>query len=162
MPGPGTRPVPNLSITAESFDSADARRLVAALDAGFSDLYLPEQRFGPNLKAAHLEKGRGMFLVARDGDRAIGCGAVRLLDPITVEIKRMYVEPDYRGRGVGKAVLDRLEQAARELGAHRLVLETGVYQEAAIALYRGAGFTSIDCWGQYASSATSVCLEKLV
>jgi putative acetyltransferase len=160
MPAPGSRP--NLSITAESFDSADARRLVAALDAGFSDLYLPEQRFGPNLKAAHLEKGRGIFLVARDGDRAIGCGAVRLDDPMTAEVKRMYVEPDYRGRGVGKAVLDRLEQAARELGAHRLVLETGVYQEAAIALYCHAGFTRIDCWGEYASSATSVCMEKIL
>jgi putative acetyltransferase len=72
----------------------------------------------------------------------------------------MYVEPDYRGKGVGRAVLARLEAAARELGVERLVLETGVYQEAAIALYRRAGFTQVDCWGEYTTSPTSVCFEK--
>jgi putative acetyltransferase len=149
-----------LSITAEPFDSDDARRLVAALDASLTELYPPEQRFGPNLKAEHLEAGRGAFLVARDGDRAVGCGAIRLLDPTTAEAKRMYVEPDHRGRGVGWAVLTSLEAAAKQLGVHRLVLETGVHQEAAISLYRRAGFTQIDCWGEYASSPTSICFEK--
>jgi putative acetyltransferase len=150
----------NLSITPEPFDSHDARRLVAALDASFSELYLPEQRFGPNLKAEHLKAGHGTFLVARDGDRAVGCGAIRLLDPTTAEAKRMYVEPDYRGKGVGRAVLTSLEASARRLGVTRFVLETGVHQEAAIKLYRRAGFTEVDCWGEYASSATSVCFEK--
>src|SRR5579864_1139190 len=101
----------SLSITAEPFDSHDARRLVAALDAGLADLYTPEQRFGPNLKVEHLADGRGIFLVARDGDRAVGCGAVRLIDPTTAEAKRMYVEPDHRGKGVGWAVLASLEAA---------------------------------------------------
>ena len=153
-------PDPSVSVTAEPFDSPDARRLVAALDAGLAELYPPEQRFGPNLKAEHLEPGRGAFLVARDGDRAVGCGAIRLIDPTTAEAKRMYVEPDSRGRGVGWAVLTGLEAAARQLGVQRLVLETGVHQEAAIVLYRRAGFTQIDCWGEYASSATSICFEK--
>jgi len=150
----------SLSITVEPFDSDDARRLIAALDAGLSELYPPEQRFGPNLKAEHLENGRGTFVVARDGDRAIGCGAIRLIDRTTAEAKRMYVEPDQRGKGVGWAVLTSLEAAARQLGVQRLVLETGVHQEAAIALYRRAGFTEIDCWGEYASSPTSICFEK--
>jgi ribosomal protein S18 acetylase RimI-like enzyme len=57
-------------------------------------------------------------------------------------------------------VLLNLEAAARELGARCLVLETGVYQEAAISLYRRAGFTQIDCWGEYVSSPTSICYEK--
>ena len=150
----------DLSITAEPFDSPDARRLVAALDAGLAELYPPEQRFGPNLKAEHLEAGRGTFLIARDGGRAVGCGAIRLIDPSTAEAKRMYVEPDQRGRGVGAAVLAGLEAAARRLGARRVVLETGVLQEAAISLYQHAGFTPLDCWGEYASSPTSICLEK--
>jgi putative acetyltransferase len=152
--------MPDLSIAAESFDSPDARRLIAALDAGLTEGYLPEQRFGPNLKPAQLEGGKGAFLVARAGDRAVGCGAIRMLDARTAEVKRMYVEPDQRGRGVGKAVLASLEEAAHRLGAERLVLETGIYQEAAIALYLRAGFTPIECWGEYASSATSVCYEK--
>jgi putative acetyltransferase len=151
---------PRLSITAESFDSPDARRLIAALDAGLAELYTPEQRFGPNLKAEHLEDGRGTFLVARDGGRAVGCGAIRLLDPTTAEVKRMYVEADLRGQGVGRAVLAGLESAAGRLGVRRLVLETGVHQEAAIILYRRAGFAQIDCWGEYMTSPTSVCFEK--
>jgi putative acetyltransferase len=150
----------SVSVTAEPFDSDDARRLIAALDAALSELYPPEQRFGPNLKAEHLEGGRGIFVMARDRDRAIGCGAIRVLDRTTAEAKRMYVEPDQRGKGVGRAVLDSLEAAARQLGVRRLVLETGVHQEAAISLYRRAGFTQIHCWGEYAASPTSICFEK--
>jgi putative acetyltransferase len=134
--------------------------LVAALDATLSELYSPEQRLGPNLKATHLEAGRGTFLVARDDQRAIGCGAIRLLDDSTGEVKRMYVEPQRREGGVGQAILDRLEDAARQLGARRVVLETGVHQKAAINLYRRAGFTQVDCWGEYAFAPTSVCFEK--
>ena len=150
----------SLSIGAEAFESPDAQRLIAALDAGLAELYPPEQRFGPNLKAQHLEDGRGTFLVARDDSRAVACGAVRMLDATTGEIKRMYVEPDQRGRGVGRAVLSRLEAAARQLGAQRLVLETGSHSPDALALYRRAGFTQIGCWGEYAASPTSVCMEK--
>jgi putative acetyltransferase len=150
----------SLSIAAEPFDSDDARRLIAALDAGLAELYPPEQRFGPNLKAQHLEGGRGTFLVARDHGRAVGCGAIRVLDSTTAEAKRMYVEPGQRGKGVGRAVLAGLEAAAIQLGVRRLVLETGIYQDAALSFYQRAGFTQVDCWGEYASSPTSICFEK--
>jgi putative acetyltransferase len=150
----------SLVITAEPFDSDDARRLIARLDAGLAELYPPEQRFGPNLKPEHLDDGRGTFLVARDGGRAVGCGAIRLLDQMSAEVKRMYVEPEVRGKGVGRAVMTALESAARRLGVQRLVLETGVHQDAAIALYERAGFTRIDCWGEYTSSPSSICYEK--
>jgi GNAT superfamily N-acetyltransferase len=94
------------------------------------------------------------------GGRAIGCGAVRLIDPTTVEVKRMYVEPEMRGHGVAKEILTRLEAAGRSLGARRAVLETGVYQDEAIGLYRRAGYAEVDCWGEYTTSPTSVCYEK--
>jgi GNAT superfamily N-acetyltransferase len=149
-----------LTITPESFDSDDARQLIAALDAELGALYPPEQRFGPNFKAAQITGGRGTFLVARDAGRAVGCGAIRLLDPTTAEIKRMYSEPALRGKGVGRAVLGALEESARAFGVERLVLETGVHQHAAIGLYSRAGFTRVDCWGEYAAAPTSVCFEK--
>jgi putative acetyltransferase len=149
-----------MTIAPEPFDSPDARRLITALDAHLASRYEPEQRFGPNLKPAQLAAGLGTFLVARVGGRAVGCGAVRLLDPATVEVKRMYVEPEQRGRGVAKEILTHLEAAGRELGARRSVLETGVYQDEAIGLYRRAGYREVDCWGEYASSPTSVCFEK--
>ncbi len=103
-----------------------------------------------------------MFLIARDDGRAVGSGAIRLIDGSTAEVKRMYVEPDQRGKGIGRAVLARLEAEARQLGAKRLVLETGVRSPEALALYRGTGFRQIDCWGEYATSPTSVCMEKIL
>jgi len=83
-----------------------------------------------------------------------------VLDPATAEVKRMYVDPDQRGRGVGWAVLRELEATAKQIGVRRLVLETGIYQEAAVVLYRRAGFISAKCWGEYATSPTSICFEK--
>lgn len=134
--------------------------MIAGLDAGLAALYPPEQRFGPNLKPEHLAGGGGIFVIARDAGRAVGCGALRFLDASTAEVKRMYAEPDQRGKGVGWAVLSNLETAARERGLKRLVLETGVHQEAAITLYRRASFVQIECWGDYLTAPTSICFEK--
>jgi GNAT superfamily N-acetyltransferase len=73
----------------------------------------------------------------------------------------MYVARDSRGHGIGRALLDRLEAEARTLGVSRLVLETGVRQVEAIALYRRAGFIVIPAYGEYVRSpGTSVCMSK--
>jgi GNAT superfamily N-acetyltransferase len=151
-----------ISVAVEPFDSADARRLIAALDAHLASRYAPDQMFGPNLNQEQVKPGLGTFLVARADGRAIGCGALRRRDTTTSEVKRMYVEPEQRGRGVARAILAHLEAAARELGTHRLVLETGIYQAEAIGLYRRAGFRPIDCFGEYADSPTSACFEKTI
>ena len=151
-----------ITIAAEPFDSADARRLIGALDEHLAVRYPPEQRFGPNLKVEHLAPRLGTFVIARLGGVAVGCGAVRRLDETTVEVKRMYVDPGVRGRGVAKAILGRLETEARLISASRLVLETGIYQDEAIGLYRRTGFSVIDCFGEYAGVPTSVCFEKAV
>jgi putative acetyltransferase len=149
-----------LTLTAEAFDSADARKLVTALDAEFSLAYTPDQMFGKNLRPEHLEEGRGLFIIARVDGRPIGCGALRRIDDSTAELKRMYVDPGERGRGVAKAILAYLTDAGQKMGVRRLVLETGVHQGAAISLYRGAGFIPIDCFGEYAGTPTSLCFEK--
>src|SRR5437879_5455494 len=139
-----------VTIAAEAFDSPDARRLIAALDENLSSLYTPDQMFGPNFKEEQIVAGLGTFVVARADGRAIACGGLRKLDGTTAEVKRMYVEPEVRGRGVAKQILDHLENSAREMGVHRLVLETGIYQAEAIGLYRRTGFKPIRCWGEYA------------
>jgi GNAT superfamily N-acetyltransferase len=100
-------------------------------------------------------------VVAYVGGAPVGCGAVRRLEGGDAELKRMYVDPSRRGRGIGRALLAALEAEARALGARRLVLETGIRQTAALALYRNAGFVEIPAFGEYvASPGTSVCLAK--
>jgi GNAT superfamily N-acetyltransferase len=122
-----------LIVEAEPFDSVDARRLIAALDAHLASRYPPEQRFGPNLKPEQLASGFGTFVIAREDGRAIGCGALRLLNETTAEVKRMYVEPELRGRGVAKEILERLAagQAATGCG--------GTVARVACTPARGAG-----------------------
>src|SRR5260370_39784680 len=112
-------PDPTLPLAQEPFECEDACRLIAGLDAELGGLYPPEQRFGPNFKSEQIEGGRGTFLIARHGGRAVACGAIRLLDGTTAEVKRMYSEPSVRGGGVGRPVPEGLEAAARRPGARR-------------------------------------------
>jgi putative acetyltransferase len=149
-----------IAIRPEPFDAPDARRLVAALDAHLAARYSPDQMFGPHLKAAMVTPGVGTFLIARADGVAVGCGALRRRDVTTLEVKRMYVAPEMRGRGVAKQILEQLEIAAQAMGATRLVLETGIYQDEAIGLYRSVGFSQIDCFDEYIGTPTSVCFEK--
>jgi|SRR5207253_1321563 len=159
-----------LEIGAEPLTSAVAEDLITALNGELSALY-PEP--GANhfrLDPDEVAPGNGIFVVARWHRRPVGCGALRSireaaltreLGPRVGELKRMYVAPDARGQGIGRALLDRLESEARRLGLARLVLETGIRQAEALALYCRAGFIAISAYGEYvASSETSVCLSK--
>ena len=108
-----------------------------------------------------FEPPDGVFVVVRDRDgRALACGGVARYDEMRGELKRMYVVPDARGRGLGRLLLGELERHGRELGYAGLVLETGDRQEAALALYERAGYVRRPCWPPYDSRALSLCLEK--
>jgi GNAT superfamily N-acetyltransferase len=149
-----------VDVAPASIRSDEVGRLIAALNAELSATYPEEGATHFRLDPDEVAPGRGAFLVARDGGVPVGCGAVRLLGDGDAELKRMYVVPSARGRGVGRAVLVALELEARRLGARRLVLETGVRQHAALALYRGSGFDEIEPFGEYVGSPLSVCLAK--
>ncbi len=91
----------------------------------------------------------------------LGCGAVRRLDAATAELKRMYVDPSVRGRGIGRALVQALEREARLLGTTNVVLETGTRLAPAIGLYEAIGYARIPLFGEYLSSPdTSLCLGK--
>src|SRR5262245_46031812 len=120
--------------------SAVARSLINALNVELSRRYPEPGATHFRLDAGEGAEGQGAFLVATREHRPVGCGAVRRIEARTGEIKRMYVTPEERGRGVGRALLAALEGEARALGLSRLVLETGVRQQEAVALYRRAGF----------------------
>ena len=150
----------DVSIRRASLQCPAAERLINALNDELSDEYPEPGATHFSLDAHEVEEGHGAFLIAYcDGD-PIGCGAVRLLDHYTAEIKRMYVVPEARGKGVGARILAALEMECRRLGAYRLQLETGERQGQAVALYARAGFVRIPPFGEYINSPLSVCMEK--
>ncbi len=143
-------------IAAEPFDSPDAQALATA-----QQVELEGGDIGPTRVAAMFEPPDGVFLVARDEDgMPLGCGGVARFDATRGELKRMYVLPAARGRGLGRRLLDALELEARRLGYRALVLETGEAQSEAIGLYRSSGYEPIPCYGAYAARAISRCFEK--
>ncbi len=159
-----------LEIATESLSSGIAEMLIAQLNAELSASYPEPGATHFCLEPADVTPGEGAFIMARLSGRPVGCGALRRLredavlgglGPLVGEIKRMYVAPDVRGQGIGRALLARLEEDARSLGLTRIVLETGTRSTDAIELYRRAGFTAIPAYGEYvASPGTSVCLTK--
>ncbi|MCW5923039.1 MAG: GNAT family N-acetyltransferase [Saprospiraceae bacterium] len=99
-------------------------------------------------------------VVAYWNGKAVGCGAFKPLEDGVMEVKRMFVSPELRGKGIASSVLSELEHWASELGAHSCCLETGLRQPEAIALYQKNGYDRIPNYGQYMGVENSVCFEK--
>jgi GNAT superfamily N-acetyltransferase len=148
-------------IGPEPFDSPDVQALADAQQAESRGRNAGEGDIGPTRTGAMFEPPDGVFLVVREEGRAIACGGVARFDETRGEVKRMYVVPEARGRGLGRLVLEALEREARRLGYHGLVLETGTAHEEALGLYRSSGYERIPCYGVYATRAISVCFEKV-
>ncbi len=152
------------SVTVETVRTAtdEVRILIDELDRTLAQEYHPDQRHGLSLDAIFQPHIR--FFVARLVGVAVGCGGVALF-PTFAEVKRMYVRDDVRGRGIGRALLSRIEAETKESGLDVLRLETGERQFDAIRLYERAGFRRCAAFGQYAAMpplaiATSVFFEK--
>ena len=95
-------------------------------------------------------------------ENPIGCGAFKEYDQNKVEIKRMFVRPEYRGQGIGLDILSELELWALELKYSATILETGKKQPEAIKLYQKAGYRTIENFGQYKNIENSVCMTKTI
>ena len=92
----------------------------------------------------------------------VGCGAIKQYDEHTMEIKRMFVNPELRGKGIATKVLIELENWVRELNFSKCILETGKRQPEAIRLYQKNGYEIIPNFGQYKNVESSVCFEKTI
>ncbi len=153
-----------ITVRPAPLDVETSLRLIHALNGELSGRYPEEGATHFRLDLDEVAPGRGTFLIAEEDGRAVGCGAVRrLLEPgldDAAEVKRMYVVPEARGRGVGGFVLAALEREARSLGVTRVLLERGERQPEASALHRRFGFEVIDRFGEYAASPLSICMEK--
>ena len=139
-----------LRIERLSYASPVAVALIGAALADLSDRYGGDGDSTP-VDPAQFEPPAGAFLVAWLDGHPAGCGGWRTYhgDRDVAEVKRMYTVPEVRGRGVALALLRALEEAARQAGRKRIVLETGNRQPEAIALYIKAGYERIPDFGHY-------------
>jgi GNAT superfamily N-acetyltransferase len=161
-----------LSITEADFGGEVGRALVAALEADLDVRYADD-----DVAFAHLEPDvamlaigdddvsppAGTFLVAELDGRPVGCAALRPAPtgaPGVAEVKRMYVVPEARGRGISRALLGALEDAAAGLGYRRIILETGTRQPEAMALYESAGYSPVENYGGYRDFPMARCFAK--
>lgn len=149
-----------MDIRRESFDSEIARALADALEAELLTTYDGDPGSGGLPHPSVFEPPGGAFLVGRIDGQAVACGGIARYDETTAEIRRMYVVPEARGRGLSRPLLSALEEEARALGYSFARLETGKLQAAAIGLYASAGFGPIPRYGPFANDPKSVCFEK--
>jgi GNAT superfamily N-acetyltransferase len=155
-----------LELRVTAYDHPDAARLVTAVQR----LYLA--RYGgadsTPVDAGDFDLPAGLFLTGYTDGQPVACGGWRRReggdDPALrdgdVEIKRMYVVDAMRGQGFARAVLAELERAAAEAGARRMVLESGLRQPEAIALYRSSGYHPMANFGVYRCAPNSRCFAK--
>lgn len=146
------------TITPERPDTDAARALIEELETHLALLYPTESRHGYSVDKL-IAQGVAFFVTRTDGVPA-GCGGVQLFGTEYGELKRMYVRPEFRGSGLGRLMLDHLTDYARSHGVKLLRLETGIHQDAAIALYEAAGFRKIRPFGSYTDDPLSRCFEK--
>lgn len=145
-------------MTRVAITHPDAVALVQAVQQEYVQRY-----GGPDetpVQAHEFDPPTGVFCVGRVDGAAVVCGGVRRVDDETGEIKRMYVRPEARGLGHARAMLAWLEQAAREGGYRRLVLESGDAQPEALALYRSSGYTPVTPYGFYRCHTDAHSLGK--
>nr|WP_295827679.1 GNAT family N-acetyltransferase [uncultured Azospirillum sp.] len=150
--------MPEIAIAAESPRQDAVVALVAALDRYLLDLYPADTCHLLDIDS--LEAPDVRFFVARKDGVPVGCAALRI-DPTGYgEVKRMYVDPAARGHRIGDRLLGQLEEQARAEGLTALLLESGIHQHEALALYRKAGFTDRGPYACYVDNGVSVFMEK--
>lgn len=148
-----------ITINRTTSDNEDFGHLVAQLDTYLAVLDGDDHAFYAQFNKSSLLKNA---LICYDGEKAIGIGAYKEYDTKTAEIKRMYTLPEYRGKGIAKAILNELETWAKEEGYRTAILETGHLQKDAIGLYQKLGYRVIENFGQYAGVENSVCMRKSI
>jgi GNAT superfamily N-acetyltransferase len=166
-PDPVTSDVTGLVIEQVGYDHPDIVALTADVQAYYEQLY-----GGPDttpVDDAQFSPPHGAFFVGYEEARPVAMGGWRwYLEPLRIparrpaEIKRMYVVPDRRGRGLARLLLGHLEDSARAAGADAMVLETGRAQPDAVGLYRATGYADIPHFGHYACAPDAVHLGKLL
>ncbi|MET0927885.1 MAG: GNAT family N-acetyltransferase [Aeromicrobium sp.] len=152
----------SLKVERVPFDHPDAVALRDAMVAEVTQLYSTQRDAGTGGVPTAIDEPTVLVtLVAYDGDRPVAHAVLRRLGD-EVEIKRMFVCPDARGKGAADALMRELEAAARTSGAMRVILHTGDRQLAAIRTYERHGYTPIPVYEPYVGMSESLCFEKIL
>jgi GNAT superfamily N-acetyltransferase len=146
-----------ITINRTNSENTDFQNLVLELDKDLSEKNGEMNDFFAQYNKIDRIKN---VIVAYKDNVHVGCGAMKEYDTTTMEVKRMYVTIEMRGKGVAVAVLNDLESWARELGYQKCVLETGDKMLEAIVLYKKSGYQVIKNYGQYENIESSICFEK--
>lgn len=143
-------------------ENSEVKALIAQSDAFYEKLYPPESN---HLDSAEtLSESNVLFLGCRVDGELVGCGAVKRLkdDGDYAEIKRLFVKPDFRGRGLSRLLMNALETNVKQWGIAILRLETGTRQPESLGLYKSMGYRTRDPFGSYQPDPLSVFMEKLL
>lgn len=149
-----------MELCTRAYDHPDSVKMIADLQQVYVERYgdVDVTPVDPAQFAAPL----GYFVIGYLDGVPVACGGWRVNDELdgAAEIKRMYVVDSARGKGLSRLVLAHLEATAREAGLLRMVLETGLRQPEAIALYTSSGYERIDNFGVYRDHPESRCFGK--
>lgn len=146
-----------MRIDVTAYDHPDAGPLIDG--SQYEDLVRFGQEDQTPVDPADFAAPHGLFLVGYLDGLAVACGGWRA-HGIDAELKRMYVAPEARRRGLARSILSELERSATEAGRHRMILETGTRQPEALALYDAAGYVEVARFGYYADDPETVHLGK--
>ena len=146
-----------ITISRTSSDNPDFIELVSLLDVDLAQRDGADHSFYARFN--NIDRIKHVVL-AYENEKPLGCGAMKEYDVNTMEIKRMYVPPEGRKKGIATRILGELEKWAGKLSYAKCVLETGKRQPEAIGLYKRNGYRVIPNYGQYAGVENSVCFEK--
>jgi putative acetyltransferase len=147
-----------ITVARESPRKDEVVALIRQADALMQSLYPAESNHLVDVES--LAAFNVHFLVAREQGRALGCGAFVLGEAGQAEMKRVFVAPAARGKGVARALMEALEREAAKLGVTLMQLETGIKQPEAIALYRKFGYAERGPFGSYQPDPLSLFMEK--
>ena len=146
-----------IEIIRTNSENPDFINLVKQLDAYLKIMDGAEHDFYNQFN--NIDVLKNVVVVSVD-KKAVGCGAIKKFDNTSLEVKRMFVSKDDRGKGVAQKVLQELETWAKELGYKKCVLETGKRQLEAVKFYQKCNYKVIENYGQYKEMENSVCFEK--
>ncbi len=133
------------TLRQEPLDGTAGSALLAAFVEEIARLYRGwTPAAGPSATTEELSPPSGLFLVAYEEDRPVGCGGIKRLSETAAELKRLYVIPQVRKRGLAHSLIAALEDGARHAGYRVLRLDTGSKQPAALKLFRSLGYSEID------------------